>query len=275
MRLLFSLFTLGLAGYSLWWLSDIHPELRHKVENIVPTSSFHTLEMRYTAEQIMTAHRGTLLKDSRHKFLEPSLKFYPYLLLEVKYIFSDNKTKEGVLLWDLTDGEMVLDVKHWEKTHGFGDCIKAGTDRHEFKVINLLAKKGGASDRESLSKALRVDNEVLDAWIDSCRRKKLIVQTGNRYRLHLENPKLKVSPTTKLGEPLVTQPHRGASRTSKLFSLSQIERLTRAAFGNEFAIRRTSDVYLPVHSIVVQNPDGSIHTSLWNALNGQPYTEEN
>jgi hypothetical protein len=45
--------------------------------------------------------------------------------------------------------------------------------------------------------------------------------------------------------------------------------MSRAAFGNDFAIRRTIDLFLPVNCIVVQNPDGSIHTSHWNALNGK------
>ena len=116
---------------------------------------------------------------------------------------------------------------------------------------------------------LHVENDVLDAWIESCRRKKLIVQTGNRYRLHLENPNLKIVPSTKLDERFVTKPQRNADRIPNRYSPSQIEKMTGAAFGNEFAIRKTTDIYLPVHCIVVQNPDGSIHTSHWNALNGK------
>lgn len=269
MRFILGLIALGLSGYSLWWMSETRPDVKNTVEELLNTGTFHTLEIRYTANQIMESHRKDLLKDNRHKYLEPSLKFYPYLLMEVKYVVSDHKTKEGVILWDLTDGEMVLDTKQWEKTHGFGDCINANTDRHEFKVINTLASKGGSSDRDGLSKALHVDNDVLDAWVESCRRKKLIVQTGNRYRLHLEDPRLKIVPSTKLDERLVTKPHRNAIRVSKFFSFAQIEKITRAAFGNDFAVRKTTDVYLPVHCIVVQNPDGSIHTSNWNALNGK------
>ncbi len=269
MRFILGLIALGLSGYSLWWMSETRPDVKNTVEELLNTGTFHTLEIRYTANQIMESHRKDLLKDNRHKYLEPSLKFYPYLLMEVKYVVSDHKTKEGVILWDLTDGEMVLDTKQWEKTHGFGDCINANTDRHEFKVINTLASKGGSSDRDGLSKALHVDNDVLDAWVESCRRKKLIVQTGNRYRLHLEDPRLKIVPSTKLDERLVTKPHRNAIRVSKFFSFAQIEKITRAAFGNDFAVRKTTDVYLPVHCIVVQNPDGSIHTSHWNALNGK------
>jgi hypothetical protein len=269
MRLLFSLLSLGAACYGLWWFSDTRPDIKTKIEEILSTGSFHTLEVRYTANQIMDSQRRRLLKDNRHKFLDPSMKFYPYLLLEVKYSVSPKKTKEAVILWDMNDGEMVIDTKEWKKTHGFGDCIAANTDRHEFRVINTLALKGGAADRESLMKMLHVENEVLDTWIEGCRRKQLIVQSGNKYRLHLEKPLLYSIPSTKIDERLVTKPHRNAEKIPNRYSLSQIEKLCKSAFGNDFAIRKTADLYLPVHCIVVQNPDGSLHTSHWNALNGR------
>jgi hypothetical protein len=269
MRTLFSLILLGAAGYGGWWVLSTHPEIKAKVENFIDSGSFSTLEIRYTAEQIMNVHRKELLKDNRHQFLEPILKFYPYLLLEVKYSVSEDKTGEGIILWDLTDGEMVIDTNDWEKTHGFSDCIKARTDTHEFKILNILARKGGTSDRETLSKALHVENDILDAWIDNCRKKKLIVQIGNRYRLHLQNPKLRTHPQTHTNERLVTKPVKNAIRAQRKYSPSQIERITKAAFGHDFWIRSMTDIYLPVHNIVIENPDGSLHTSHWNALNGK------
>jgi hypothetical protein len=274
MRIIFTLLTLGAAAYGFWRVSDKYPDLRQKAEEIMNRGHFHTLEVRYTAAQIMESQRAELLKSNRHKYLDPELKFYPYLLLEVKYTVSSDRTSEGLMLWDLTDGEMVIDTKEWEKTHGFGDCIDAHTERHEFKILNILAKKGGSSDREGLSKALQVDNDILDAWVESCRRKKLIVQSGNRYRLHLQNPNLRTQPETKIDERLVTKPHRDANRLNSRYSLGQIEKITRAAFGNDFAIRKTTDIYLPVHCIVVQNPDGSIHSSHWNALTGKRLSQE-
>jgi hypothetical protein len=269
MRLLLSLIALCAAGYGAYVANATHPGLRQKAEQLLNMGTFATLEVRYTASQIMDSHRKELLKSNRHKFLEPNLEFYPYLLLEVKYNRSEEKTSEGVMLWDLTDGEMVIDTHEWEKTHGYGDCINAGADRHEFKILNVLAKKGGSSDRSGLSKALNVENDILDAWIDSCRKKKLVVQSGNRYRLHLHKPNLHITPETKLDERLVTKPFKNATRVSRRYSPTQIEKITRAAFGYDFAVRKVTDIYLPVHSIVVQNPDGSIHTSHWNALSGR------
>lgn len=269
MRILSTLATLGSLAYGYYWVEHNHPSWKKKVLGMIDNGQFHTLELHYNADQIMEEYRNKLLKDKRHAFLKPEIKFYPYVLLEVKYNYTEDKTREGLLLWDLLDGEIVLDTTTWEKTHGFADCINANTQPHEFKILNLLARKGGSIDRDGLSHELHLDNDIVDAWIDSCRRKKLIVQSGNRYRIHLQNPRLKNIPETKINAPLVTKPHKDAQCVSRRYSIAQIHKIAKAAFGKDFAIRKTTDVYLPVHQIVVKNPDGSVQTSHWNALNGK------
>ncbi|HSX10687.1 MAG TPA: hypothetical protein VLF94_03095 [Chlamydiales bacterium] len=252
-----------------YWTWNFQPKVRTKIEDLLSSATFQTLEVRYSAETIMDAHRKELLKDSDHVFLEPTLKFVPYLLMDVKYIRSSDKTGEGVILWGMVDAEMVINTGTWEKTHGFADCIASNATRHEFKIINALAARGGAWDRDGLSKFLNIENNILDTWVDSCRKKSLIVQNGNTYRLHLQNPRLQVIPETKLDQWLVTKPTKQALRVKKRYRASQLENVARAAFGNDFAIRNTTEVFLPVYSIVVQNPDGSQMTTYWNALNGK------
>jgi hypothetical protein len=262
---LMALVVLG-GGYWTW---NHQPKLRSKIEDVLASSTFQTLEVRYSAESIMEAHKRELLKDTNHIFLTPSLKFVPYLLMDVKYIRTQDKTGEGIILWGLVDGEMVINTNTWEKTHGFTDCIASNATRQEFKIINALASRGGAWDREGLSKFLNIENNILDTWVDSCRKKSLIVQNGNTYRLHLQNPRLQVVPETKIDQWLVTKPTKHALRVKKKYRATQIETIARAAFGNDFAIRKTTEIFLPVYSIVVQNPDGSQMTSYWNALNGK------
>ena len=266
--LLLLLFTATLAGSGFVGWHSL-PGVRSQVEDFISGDTFQTLEVRYSAESIMDAHRLELLSDNAHVFLEPTLKFVPYLLMDVKYMRSHDKTGEGVILWGLVDGEMVVNTSTWERTHGFTDCIAANASRQEFKIINALASRGGAWDRDGLSKFLNIENNVLDSWIDSCRKKSLIVQTGNTFRLHLQNPKLMVIPETKLEHWLVTKATKKAIRVKKRYRASQIENIAQAAFGNDFAIRKTTEIFLPVYSIVVQNPDGTRMTSYWNALNGK------
>jgi len=273
LRIISLILTLALLGYGGYYLHGKHPEYKTKVIELINSGSFHTLEARFTPAQIMEMHRRELLKGDKHKFLEPSLKFFPYLLMEVKYTTPIESTGEGIILWDQTDGEMVLNTQDWEKTHGFGDCITAGTEKYEFKIINLLSQKGGSIDRDGLCKSLQIDSNVLDLWIESCHKKKLIVQSGNNYRLHFQAPKLHVIPETQLHDRLVTKSFKDAEKVPKRFSSSQIKKIAEAAFGYDFAIRSTMDVFLPVYSLTVQNPDGSMHTSYWNALNGKMLTK--
>ena len=89
-------------------------------------------------EQIVDAHRKELLGGGKKSLQNTTLKYYPYLLLDVKYPDS-SKTREGVLLWGLTDGEMVLNTDTWESTHGFRDCLECQAGRNDFKMLQALA----------------------------------------------------------------------------------------------------------------------------------------
>ncbi len=270
-RLLSSFFGFAALAYGAYWVNLNHPEVKTQALDFVNAgNTFHTLEARYSAKQIMESHRRELLKDDKHRYLEPVIKFSPYLLMSVKYSQGDTHTGEGVILWDLLDGEMVTHTRQWEKTHGFGDCINANVDKNEFKIINLLAQKGGIMERELLYRVMQLESETLSPWIESCRRKKLIVQNGSQLRLHLQHPRLNIRPETIIDDRLVTKSCKEAERLKKRFTRTQIKHLAEAAFGYDFAVRNSMEVYLPIYGITVENPDGSLHTSYWNAINGAP-----
>ena len=270
MRMISTLFSLLLVAGGLYWVANNKPEYKSKIIDTFTSHSLHTLEARFSAEQVMETHRRDLLKTMKHTYCEPTLKYYPYLLMEVKFSAKEGQTGEGVMLWDLVEGEMVTNTLNWEKTHGFSDCMTAGAEKHEFRILNLIAENDNKIDRDRLSRALQTENQILDTWIDSCRKKKLIVQTGNTYRLHLQYPKLSVLPETKLHDRLATKACKGIERINRRFTSAQVRRITECAFGNDFAIRNTIDIYLPVYGITVENPDGSIVTTHWNAVNGKP-----
>lgn len=269
MRLITTLLVLAALAFGGWWLWNNNAQVRDIVDQYVGNREFLTLEARHTPQQIMDAHRHELLVDDQRKFQDPTLKFYPYLLLDVKYSLNDKKTREGVILWGLEDGEMVLNAETWEKTHGFQDALEAQATRNDFRIINAIAAKNGYISREDLMKDLHVESETADAWIDSVKQKHLIVQHGGGYQLHFENPKILVTPQTKINQWLVTKPYSHGAKVAYKYSKADVEKIAKAAFGQEFTIRNVKEVFLPVYSIEVLNPDGSILTSYWNALNGK------
>lgn len=217
----------------------------------------------------MDSHKKELVPDGNYSFQEPTLKFYPYLLMEVKYTLANSKTREGVILWSMVDGEMVLDTDTWEKTHGFEDAMNAKANRQDFILLNTLAKYRGILPVARLQKELNLEDKQFEQMLESARQKYLIVVKGNEVALHFQNPNFNVIPQTRINQWLVTKPYNHAMRVPKRYSQAQIERTAKAAFGHDFTVRNAKEVFLPIYNIEVLNPDGSILTSYWNALNGQ------
>jgi hypothetical protein len=258
---------LGIGGW--WaWHSDALANWKDQVLQYIDNRDIVTLEARFLPEQIIAAHRQELLGNEKRSLQNTVLKYYPYLLLDVKYP-DDNKTREGVLLWGLHDGEMVINTELWETTHGFRDCLECQATRSDFKILQALARHLGVMSVEALQKELRVEREVLTSWIEGAKQKHLIVQKGNLLQLHFENPKLLVTPQTKFKHHLVSKPRGDGQKMPRNYSRSQIMETIQAAFGSEFKVRKEEEVFLPVYSLEILNPDGSVQVSEWNALTGQ------
>ncbi|MBA3721603.1 MAG: hypothetical protein H0W88_04305 [Parachlamydiaceae bacterium] len=252
-----------------WWLWEHSNEGKDLINQYIENSEISTLESKYTPQQIMEIRRPELLgTGTKRTYQEPAFKYYPYLLLDVKYT-EDKKTREGVLLWSFTDGEMVLNTQTWEKTHGFKDCLECKANRQDFKILQALASQGGALTLEDLQKRMNVERDILEPWVEESKQKHLVVQKGNLIQLHFENPKLLVAPQTQFNHHLVSKPLQNGQRVSKVYSRNQIIEIAKAAFGSDFKIRSEQEIYLPVYSIGVLNPDGSIHTSDWNAITAE------
>ncbi|MBS0624125.1 MAG: hypothetical protein JSS62_05830 [Verrucomicrobia bacterium] len=271
LRFVFYLFLIAGCVGGGWYVWDRFPFLHQLVEEKIHARECRTLEIRYSADDIMNRHRRELIKGSDYTFLEPRLLFYPYIMMHTKFTTNNSSTQEGIVLWGLTDGEMVLDTATWERTHGFEDCLISKANESDFKILKAVMEAGGALDRDRLYQKFKEDGQVVDHWINQCRDKKLIVSTGNRVRLHLQNPKMDNLPLTLIHDPLVAKPTKECYRSNKHYSEQQICKLAEMAFGTDFAIRRVEQIYLPVYSVGVQNPDGSILTTYWNALNGKRF----
>ncbi|PCI76777.1 hypothetical protein COB21_03900 [Candidatus Aerophobetes bacterium] len=269
MRIISTLLTLSALAYGAYYINETKPELTQQALEFVNTGTLVSLEARYTAKQIMETQTSHLLKDGSHTFGEVALRYHPYLLMEVKFTGENMDTQEANILWSMIDGEMVLDTRSWKKTHGFADCINCKADAYEYQILNTISDFGGCVDAQALRQSLNIESVLLSTWIDRCKSKKLIVQIGNDYKIHLQKPLLNVKPATQLSSVLVSKASKFSEKLAKVYTPSQIKRAASNAFGSHFAIRSTRDVFVPIYSIVVVNPDGSLHTTHWNAVSGK------
>lgn len=256
------------GGWWLWKENAAVDNWKDRIFEYIDNKDIWTLESKYTPEQIMEAQKSDIIGQEKRTWQEPIQKFYPYLLLDVKYT-EDKKSREGVLLWGLVEGEMVLNTETWETTHGFKDCLECKATRTDFKIMQALAKYQGTLSIENLQKELHVERETLDPWIESAKQKHLVVQKGTNLQLHFENPKLLVAPQTRIKQQLVSKPSAQAQKEPRMYSRSQILAIAKAAFGDDFKVRSEQEIFLPVYNLQVLNQDGSVYSSDWNAITGQ------
>lgn len=262
------LVSLVIGGCWLWQSAEM-ANWKDRVLQYVDNRDIVTLEAQFTPEQIIEKNRKNLFGNDKKTLQNTLVKYYPYLLLDVKYP-ENSKTREGVLLWGLADGEMILNTDSWESTHGFRDCLECHAKTSDFKVIQTLARQPGGTPIENLQKELHVEREILDTWVKGAKQKGLILEKGNLLYLHFENPKILVTPHTKINRHLVSKPFGDAQKSPRNFSKNQIMEITQAAFGTDLKVRDEQEIFLPVFSFEILNPDGSLQISEWNALTGQP-----
>ncbi len=260
--------------YGGYWAWNEFPQIRQMTHEHLPKEwsgeEMIALEARFSEKQLSEKLQGTNATGDSIAAIT-TREFHPYLLMEVKFIKGSTETGEGILLWSLEDGEMVLRTGKWTTTHGFADCLDCGASRDDLRILNALAKRGGRLDRNALLLDIHADPEQIDSWLESCRHKQLIVQQGNNYRIHLQHAVWAFQPTTNIDIPLVQRGLARGSRVSKRYTASQIEGMAQFVFGSDFAIRSKKEVYLPVYLIEVHNEDGSKKSMRWNAFSGEPY----
>jgi len=270
MKSITSIILIGAVAVFAWWGIQNNPNMQTVVEQYIDNGEIATFEARLSPEALIDQRSKELFGEHKERtFLKVETKFQPYVMMDVKYNTSDKRTREGILLWSLVDGEMVTDCETWETTHGFEDAINAHATRTDFKILNTLAKNKGKLSFDLLQKELQIEDELLQSWIDEAKEKHLIVQKAGELQLHFQNPKILVVPQTKISQCMVTKPSQHAQKVSRKYSVGQIEKIAHAAFGTDFAVRSKREVYLPIYFIQVQNQDNSILTTEWNALNGK------
>lgn len=253
-----------------WWINEHHPKWREECIHLLNARPCSVIEAKFTPEQIIEMNRKSLLRIHKYQYLPPVTKLYPLLLLDVKYNLSSTKTQEDLILWDLIDGEMIIDTKDWKKTHGLSDCIRENSSRLEVEILLTLAKHKGSLHCDSLLQLLHWNKTTFKSWIESCQRKSLVTQHDNMIRIHMQDPILSTTPKTTFHENLITTiDTSGLPRLTRQFSSSQIKRIASLVFEEGFSIRNMKHIFLPIYIITIQNSDNSLQTTYWNAFTGK------
>lgn len=245
---------------------------RDEIEPMLPTSNreetVDTFETALTPEELLAHHAKTLLPTKQHTFGSSTLHLAPLLLLQIKYSPDGRSTIATSMLWDMIDGELVLDTNSFDHTQGFADCITSQAGADDFRILHLLTKKGALS-KEQIAQELGTDSDVILNRIDNLRKRHLVISANDIVRVHVETPLLRVDPATAITRPFVQRKVMHKEELQATYTKKEIEQLVKAAFGQDVAIRSSRLIFVPIYEIEVLNPDGSVRRTFWNAISGK------
>ncbi|MCE5293344.1 MAG: hypothetical protein LLF94_01855 [Chlamydiales bacterium] len=260
---------LALIAVGGFWALEERPEISQYFDFGTKSANLQTFELVHPPEAIMQRMQKELLRTPEHSFAKPYVQFSPMLMLHVKYSPNQKLTEEADCLWDQNTAEMVLDTATFETTHGFQDCMNQQANEEDFRILHALAKHSGSLNKDKLASELGMDIDVLSNQLATLKRKHLIVQKQDMVTLHFQSPLLKTVPKTNQQLSFVEKQVPKESRLNAKYSKSQIQKLAQDAFGTDFAIRSSKEVYLPIVVVVVQNPDGSELKTFFNGVTGK------
>ncbi|AHK63724.1 hypothetical protein BOKEGFJH_00848 [Chlamydia avium] len=229
-------------------------------------------ERKFSAEQILNYFPEHV--DGK---VAIELTFVPHTLMSVRFSQEDpvKKTmisKEGKILWNLSNGEMVLNTGTWSCSKGLRECLLLKAGRHDVSVMQALANLGGAASKESLSRALSMKNMRADKVIKSCQKKKLIFSTGSQIGSHFQQLQPIQGCTTEIPSPPVwLKKPRGVTLISPQFSEDRVCNLVEMIFGDNFLILSKDIVYVPIYKVLITATDNSERIEYINAVTGKPF----
>ena len=260
-----------LIGVGAFWAYRHKERLEQMVYSKDHEDTIETFETAIQPEELL-ARQSRLLLTPQHSFGTVSLLFAPHLLLNVKYSLDGKTSKACTALWDLTDGELVLNTNNFDHSQGFADCLVSEASADDFRILHTLAIRGGALSKEMICKELGGDDSVICERIENLKKRHLVIVSNDIVRIHVESPLIKLEPATLITRPFVQRTIIYKSLLNAQYTIADIESLVQAAFGSDLAIRSTRLVFIPIYEIQVNNPDGSIRKTLWNAISGKEVT---
>jgi hypothetical protein len=255
-------------GFAAFWGYHHTDRLEQFVRSKDHEDTIDTFETALQPEEIL-AKQSKLLLTPQHSFGPVTLFFAPHLLLNVKYSPDGRSSKACTALWDLTNGELVLDTNTFHHTQGFADCLVSQASADDFRILHTLSRRGGSLSKEMIIKELGGDDDIICERIENLKKRHLIIVSNDIVRIHVESPLIKIEPSTTITRPVVHRTIVYGSLLTGDYTKSDIQALVQAAFGQDLAIRSTRLVYIPIYEVQVNNPDGSIRKTLWNAICGK------
>lgn len=269
LRLFSTCSTLALLGFGGFAALEYHPEWKTSLTSLLNSPTL-ALTPKYDLQHALNAIEPTLRSQQYILAQQTKTEYLPLAILSIKYPTSSySTTKEGIEIWDLFQGEMVLHANVWDLSHGFSDCLTQLVTADEFSILLVLSQQNGALSLNTLARKLALEPEHLEKTLQNCTRKHLVLEKDGSYKIHMHKPLLHISPETVIHSPLTTEKKSITNKLPKKYSVNKIGKIAETCFGPGFHIKEKTEVCLPIYVFTIKSADGSLSQRYFNSFNGK------
>ncbi len=267
LRLFSTLSSLALLISGGFFALEYHPEWKTTITSLLD-SPVQSLTPKYDIQHALNMLEPTLRSQQYILAQQTKTEHLPLAILSVKYPFQET-TKEGIEIWDLVCGEMILHADVWDQSHGLSECLTQWVTSDEFSILVTLAQLKGSLSLNALAEKLSVEPERLVQILQKCMHKHLILEKNGNYKIHMHNPILKVPPETVVHSQLTIEKKNVTNKLPKKHSVHKVSKTAEALFGPGFHVKEHAEAFLPIYVFTIKSADGSLSQRYFNSFNGK------
>lgn len=240
------------------------------IRKLAGCERIRVFERKFSPEQVLS-----FFPEHIEDKVSAELIFIPHVLMQVRFSQEDIAKKtvasqEGEILWNLSNGEVVLSTATWSYSKGFRECLLLKADKQDVYVIQALANLGGVASQEALAQALSTKNVRADKVIKSCHKKKLIFTSKNKIGSHFQQLQLVKGCTTNIqSAPVWLRKPKGSKILTPCFTEDCVCKLAGMVFGDNFLILNKITVFVPIYKVSIETSDGSTRVEYIHAVTGK------
>lgn len=248
---LFQVAILALAGFGMLELYE-NPNIVKKV-SMYYKNGFSESFSRDIKVPYVLHHKQPFGIDK--KVQHSCIMYVPHIVVEIKVVNQRQEVETIHQLWDLSDGEVVLNTGKWKKTKGLEDLMMSNIDNNTYRIALALAHKDMPMTTEDISKETGIDLQEVRIAIEKSKSLDVFFVNNNEVRLAINSPILPDFPATD-NISLLLSTVNYASKNAKIKEEVHkeekiIELLNKKLFGNNYKVKSIKKLYIPVTQVII------------------------
>lgn len=251
--MLFFLAQVALLSFGSYAIYQYNPNILKSAALYIDTtiSRLNTKEVT----TIYALNRPRKLKNCP-KNISCETMYVPHLLVEIKVNFPDKPPVNQMQLWNMNDGEIIINSQpNIKKTKGLNEILKVPLDKNIYRIASLLSKCGHSVSLDKIATSLCIQRPIAQKCIENNASSIFYFKNGYASLL-ISDSYLPSMPETSEKNTLSVLSKSSVNKKkikSAKYSEEQIlNAISSGITGNNATVKNSEIVYIPITNTLIE-----------------------